>query len=156
MSSTPLFPSRSVNNKTKSQWVSSGNNIYFNGLDGLIGKVGINTTNPSKALDIAGDTDITGEMKALRYNAISDYRTKENVKELDISSYNVDNLYPVIYDDKTSKMKNIGLIAHELQEHYPFLVDGEKDGEKTQSVNYIGLIGVLIKEIQELKKEKYI
>jgi hypothetical protein len=31
------------------------------------------------------------------------------------------------------------------------LVEGEKDGEKTQSVNYNGLIGVLIKEIQELK-----
>jgi hypothetical protein len=31
-------------------------------------------------------------------------------------------------------------------------VEGEKDGEKTQSVNYIGLIGVLIKEVQDLKK----
>ena len=48
--------------------------------------------------------------------------------------------------------ESIGLIAHEVQEYYPFLVEGEKDGEQTQSVNYIGLIGVLIKEIQELKK----
>jgi hypothetical protein len=31
-------------------------------------------------------------------------------------------------------------------------VEGEKDGEQTQTVNYSGLIGVLIKEIQELKK----
>jgi hypothetical protein len=45
------------------------------------------------------------------------------------------------------------LIAHEVQEYYPFLVEGEKDGYNTQSVNYIGLIGVLIKEIQELKRE---
>jgi hypothetical protein len=45
------------------------------------------------------------------------------------------------------------LIAHEVQEYYPFLVEGEKDGEQTQTVNYIGLIGVLIKEIQELKRE---
>ena len=35
---------------------------------------------------------------------------------------------------------------------YPFLVEGQKDGDNMQSVNYIGLIGVLIKEIQELKK----
>jgi hypothetical protein len=33
------------------------------------------------------------------------------------------------------------------------LVTGEKDGEEYQSVNYIGLMGILIKEIQELKKE---
>ncbi len=45
------------------------------------------------------------------------------------------------------------MIAHEVQEYYPFLVEGEKDGYNTQSVNYIGLIGVLIKEIQELKRE---
>jgi hypothetical protein len=44
------------------------------------------------------------------------------------------------------------LIAHEVQEYYPFLVEGEKDGKQTQTVNYNGLIGVLIKEIQELKK----
>jgi hypothetical protein len=32
------------------------------------------------------------------------------------------------------------------------LVNGEKDGEATQSLNYMGLIGILTKEIQELKK----
>ena len=45
---------------------------------------------------------------------------------------------------------DIGLIAHELQELFPFLVNGEKDGSTHQSVNYTGLIGLLIKEIQNL------
>ena len=49
--------------------------------------------------------------------------------------------------------QDIGLIAHELQEVYPFLVSGEKDGPTTQSVNYIGLIALLTKEIKDLKKE---
>jgi hypothetical protein len=35
---------------------------------------------------------------------------------------------------------------------YPFLVTGEKDGENLQSVNYNGVIGILIKEIQVLKE----
>jgi len=35
-------------------------------------------------------------------------------------------------------------------------VSGEKDGEEMQSLNYIGLIGVLVKEIQELKKRVHI
>ena len=58
---------------------------------------------------------------------------------------------PVIYNYKKDKTTAIGLIAHEVQPYFPFLVANEKDGEQTQSVNYIGLIGVLIKEVQVLK-----
>ena len=54
---------------------------------------------------------------------------------------------------KETGKEQIGLIAHEVQKEYPFLVEGEKDSEKLQSVNYTGLIGVLIKEIQILKKQ---
>ena len=32
-------------------------------------------------------------------------------------------------------------------------MNGEKDGEQLQSVNYTGLIPILIKEMQNLKKE---
>ena len=63
--------------------------------------------------------------------------------------YNVDKLRPVMYNINSSK--EIGLIAHEIQEYYPFLVSGVKDGKEMQTVNYNGLIGVLIKEIQLLK-----
>jgi hypothetical protein len=86
------------------------------------------------------------------YNTTSDYRVKDNVNNLQLDEYNTDQLRPVIYNHIPTNTTNIGLIAHEVQEHYPFLVDGEKDGLQTQSINYIGLIGVLIKEIQELKK----
>jgi hypothetical protein len=64
----------------------------------------------------------------------------------------VDNLRPVYFKYKDSKQENIGLIAHELQEEIPFLVEGEKDGTNYQIVNYDALIGVLIKEMQNLKK----
>jgi hypothetical protein len=46
----------------------------------------------------------------------------------------------------------LGFLAHELQEHYPFMVNGIKDGPSLQSVNYIGLVGLLVQEIKELKK----
>jgi hypothetical protein len=64
----------------------------------------------------------------------------------------VDNLRPVTYLNKNLEKQDIGFIAHEVQEVYPFLVNGVKDGENIQSLNYIGLIGILTKEIQELKK----
>jgi hypothetical protein len=46
---------------------------------------------------------------------------------------------------------DIGLIAHEVQELYPSLVTGEKDGLNLQTLNYSGLIPILINEIKMLK-----
>jgi hypothetical protein len=86
------------------------------------------------------------------FNAASDYRIKENIKLLDLSEYSVDHLKPIIYDHIGAKKTNIGFLAHEVQEYFPFLVAGVKDGPINQSINYTGLIGVLTKEIQELKK----
>jgi FtsZ-binding cell division protein ZapB len=40
-----------------------------------------------------------------------------------------------------------------LQEFYPELVNGVKDGSETQTVNYIGLIPILISEVKALKNE---
>jgi hypothetical protein len=47
---------------------------------------------------------------------------------------------------------DMGFLAHEVQEIFPFLVSGEKDGERNQSLNYNGFIALLVKEIQDLKK----
>ena len=110
------------------------------------GCVGINEKNPVCTLDVNGDVE------ANSYNAASDYRIKENVMILD-ASFNVDVLNPVTYNLKDSGKQDIGFIAHEVQEFYPFLVSGVKDGPQTQSLNYNGLIGILTKEIKDLKKE---
>jgi hypothetical protein len=82
----------------------------------------------------------------------SDYRIKDNVKELD-NQFQVDYLRPVKYTNKQTNKQDIGLIAHELQEYYPELVSGEKDGAEIQTVNYIGLIPVLINEVKTLKNK---
>jgi len=71
---------------------------------------------------------------------------------LDINTHNVNNLKPVIYDNKKTQIMDIGFIAHEVQEYFPFLVRGNKDDEEHQSLNYNGMIGILVKEIQELKR----
>jgi hypothetical protein len=104
------------------------------------------------ALDVSGNTIATGTSTALNFTSTSDYRIKENVKILD-NTFTIDHLKPVNYTNTQSGKQDIGLIAHELQEVYPFLVIGEKDGEHLQSINYTGIIGILIKEIQDLKKE---
>ena len=94
---------------------------------------------------------VNGTCTATTFASSSDYRIKEDVAVLD-DSFNVDKLRPVTYTNKNTEKCDIGFIAHEVQEEFPYLVSGEKDGEQMQSLNYIGLIGVLVKEIQELKK----
>ena len=89
----------------------------------------------------------------LGFGTGSDYRIKSNISKLTDTSFTIDALNPVFYYNEKSSKNDIGFIAHELQEHFPFLVNGEKDGESLQSVNYTGLIGVLVKEIQILKEK---
>ena len=111
------------------------------------GNVGVNKLDPASHLDVSGNIRYSGTIASS-----SDYRIKKDIKGLD-SSFSVDKLRPIYYRDKMFEQENIGLIAHELQEYYPYLVNGVKDGEDIQSVNYIGLIGLLIHEIQQLKKD---
>ena len=113
--------------------------LYVNGETTLNGALQVNST-------ITSSSTITGTTLTT-----SDYRIKDNVEDLDLEIYKTDNLRPVSYLNKLSKKSSIGLIAHELQEQYPFLVFGEKDGANNQAVDYIGLIAILIKEIQQLK-----
>ena len=94
-----------------------------------------------------------GNVTATSFNATSDYRIKENIISLNNSTYNVNNLNPVSYFNTSLKKQDIGFIAHEVQEIYPFLVNGNKDDENYQSINYTGFIPILVKEIQLLKEE---
>ena len=111
----------------------------------LAGNVGIKGSPGLYALTV------TGTAAATNFSSTSDYRIKENVKLLD-GTFTVDVLKPVSYNNVLTKAPDIGFIAHEVQEHYPYLVTGEKDGVNNQSLNYIGLIGILTKEVQDLKK----
>jgi len=98
----------------------------------------------------------TSQMYANTFSQYSDYRLKTNVITLD-ETYTVDNIRVVSYNlinssENITPQKKFGVIAHELQEIYPELVDGKKDDTLYQGVDYISLIPILINEIQNLKK----
>ena len=94
-------------------------------------------------------------INAASFNATSDYRIKANVNPLsNLPDYfTVDNLKPVSYHRKDLSRNEYGFIAHEVQEIYPDIVTGEKDGLGYQHLNYIALIPILVKEIQDLKRK---
>jgi hypothetical protein len=62
-------------------------------------------------------------------------------------------LNPIKYTNININREDMGFLAHEVQEIFPFLVNGTKDGKDMQSLNYTGLIALLVKEVQQLKKE---
>ena len=90
-----------------------------------------------------------GYVQAITFNSTSDYRIKQNVEEIEAV---VDNLRPVKYTNTITGNQDTGFIAHEVQELFPFLVSGEKDGPQNQAINYTGLIPLLVKEVKELKQ----
>jgi hypothetical protein len=99
---------------------------------------------------VSGSLDCSGNITGVSFNATSDYRIKEAIQPI---TRTIDNLNPIQYYNKLTKKFDMGFLAHEIQEHFPFLVNGEKDGKKNQSVNYIGIIALLVKEVQDLKKK---
>jgi hypothetical protein len=129
---------------------NSGQKIQWSGTGSSI------TATNSGAVAITGNLTVTGDVTANSFiypNPPSDYRIKDIIEPLDSDLYSVDNLKPVKYFNKKSKKEEIGFIAHEVQESFPCLVTGKKDGEDLQTLNYIGLIGILTKEIQRLKAD---
>jgi hypothetical protein len=101
-------------------------------------------------LDISGDVNIVGTVIATNYNTTSDYRIKSDIKRVESGDL-VDRLNPVSYYNRVSKKREYGFIAHELQEVYPELVDGNKDDNTYQNINYVSLIAILVKEVKDLK-----
>ena len=120
-------------------------------------RVDVSNSNPkiissTDTTEISGNLTASGVITANSFNANSDYRLKENIQTISGDILTVDNIRPVSYRLKSNQKSTLGFIAHEIQEHVPTAVSGEKDGETMQSVDYNQIIPILVKEIQELKK----
>ncbi len=89
---------------------------------------------------------------ATAYDTSSDYRLKEDLKDFD----GLDKVSKIpVYDFKwkVDNSRSYGVLAHELQEVVPIAVNGKKDAEEMQGVDYSKIVPLLIKSIQELKAE---
>jgi hypothetical protein len=91
----------------------------------------------------------TGTVTAVDFNSTSDINLKENIHTVGNALEITEQLRGVSFDWKETGKSSYGVIAQELQEVLPELVN---DGD-VKSENYNGIIGVLIEAIKELKKE---
>jgi hypothetical protein len=107
------------------------------------GRVGINNTSPSYALDVTGTIYASSDIIAY-----SDASVKENIREIHFALERIQKIRGIVYDRiDTGAKNNIGFIAQELDEQFPELVETNPDG--TKSVKYQNTVAVLVEAIKE-------
>ena len=111
----------------------------------------VNGNNKAR-LEADGDWQVAGDVVAAS-TAFSDKRLKDNIKPIENSLEAIKKINGVTYDWKANGNSSMGVIAQEVQSVFPQLVKEVQPlegDEKRLTVNYDGLIGVLIETVKEL------
>jgi prefoldin subunit 5 len=93
-------------------------------------------------------TPSTGQLNATIFNSLSDENAKKDIQTIENALDTVNNIRGVKFNWKENDIPSMGLIAQEIEQYLPELVHTTQEGEK--SVNYGGIVGVLIEAIKEL------
>ena len=132
-----------------------GGNLANTGSTGSIyyeGRVAIGKPAPDGTFAL----DVSGSIRCIGINNVSDYRIKANVcdiRELPLPLPSMTELRGAHYWNTLTNKHEYGFIAHEVQEKYPELIYGTKDHEtELQSVDYRSMFAILARDIQELKE----
>jgi hypothetical protein len=137
--------------------IDNASGFWIKNANGTISNSNFSNTGTGGGLAINGNVKINGNLTctgSINPYTPSDYRIKNVLESLTIgSNYSVDNLKPVKYINTNTGTIEMGFLAHEVQQEFPFLVTGQKDGEQIQTLNYTGIIALLVKEIQQLKTD---
>ena len=87
----------------------------------------------------------------LSVTAYSDARLKTNVKTIENALEKTSKMRGVTFEK--NGVAGLGVIAQEVREVFPELVVEAADEDKTLSVAYGNIVGVLIEAVKELKAE---
>lgn len=113
------------------------------------GKVGINKSDPSVALDVIGDIHYTGSIMD-----VSDRRLKENIAKIDSALLKILSLNGYSYNmiDDSKKTREYGVVAQEVQKVMPHAVSVIDEDKGYLGVSYVQLVPVLIEALKEQQK----
>ncbi len=114
------------------------------------GGITVKYNNSTKLAVVTGGVDVTGALTASgNVTAYSDARLKTDVDTIENALEKVTKLRGVEYTKADTQERGIGVIAQEVEEIIPEVV---QDGAY-KSVAYGNMVGVLIEAIKELKTE---
>jgi hypothetical protein len=125
--------------------MSSDNNTYLRGFSG----VQIQTNNGTTAITISSSQNTTFAGTITENSSI---RYKDNIETVKYGLDKVLQMRGVTYTKKDTGLKELGLIAEEINEILPEVVLKNEEGEP-DSVSYGRITAVLIEAIKDLKKE---
>ena len=130
--------------------VASTDNIQTatvaNFLDGIT-VAGVTTT--SSNVNVTGNVTVTGDVTANDFNSTSDVTLKQDVSVIDNALEMISQLEGVSWKWKETLKPSLGVTAQNVETVAPELVCNGSH----KSVNYNGLIGILIEAVKELKSE---
>lgn len=113
------------------------------------GNLGIGTTNATSKLTVSGNLLVTGIITATDFNSASDINLKENIQKIDSPIDKIIKIDGVRFNWKSDNKPSMGVIAQNIEEVLPELVNG--DDSKT--VNYNGIIGLLIECVKTQQEQ---
>jgi hypothetical protein len=151
-----------LNNLTAGSFINYNSGTTYNGSTArTIGVAGTTTNDPNTLVARNASGDFTAgtincanltaafTVTAADINSTSDVNLKTNIYTVENALETVEKLRGVSFDWKETGRGSYGVIAQELEEILPDLVN---TGE-VKSVNYNGIIGVLIEAVKELSAE---
>lgn len=140
----PLSPTIRLNPDGTSLFTSqiTGQNLNLSG---------VITSYTSVAIGIfAENVSAYGTISAPTFNTTSDVILKTDITKIENAIETINYLNPVSWKWKNNEKKSHGLIAQDVQNILPEVVD---NSQEYLSINYIALIGYIIKALQELDKK---
>ena len=134
------------------KWVgadASGGAGTVNIIDDTSPQLGGNLDLNSKNITGTGNIDITGTVTATDINSASDIKLKKNIKAIKNPISKIMEIEGVSFNWKSNNKPSLGVTADHLQNILPELV--KEDDIK--SVNYNGLVGLLIECVKNQQKQ---
>ena len=116
--------------------------------------VGINIPSPNSdySLHVGGATRIEGDIRASgNFITTSDKRYKEDIIRIENAFEKINKLTGVTYRNISSSKRQSGLIAQEVNEVFPEVVN--EDSQGYLSLAYGNMMGLIIEGMKELKND---
>lgn len=99
---------------------------------------------------IGGELYVAGKVRAAKFSTVSDKRLKTNIKKINNPLEALSGIEGVLFNWRVDNSQDVGLIAQDVERALPEAVH---ESDNIKSVNYNGVIGLLVEAVKELSQE---